>query len=191
MGSAGVPPTHLKLGVRARIDNMTYQEQVTATLIGTFFGFIGSLILFWIKNSWEARQRKKALLKNLGYELDYNINLFLRFEEQLTKLIEVVSADSRDLFLSLNYGSIARFFAIQFYQAGLIAKYLHPEDMKRWNDFLTTLGEGSEAYAVNTVTKWRNSEIDKEGTFQALKYERDQVKYAREFSEYLKGKILP
>jgi len=63
--------------------------------------------------------------------------------------------------------------------------------MKRWNDFLTTLGEGSQVYVVNTVNKWRNSEINKEGAFQALKYEREQVKYAREFSEYLKGKILP
>jgi transcriptional accessory protein Tex/SPT6 len=84
---------------------------------------------------------------------------------------------------------VARFFAIQFCREGLISKYLHPEDMKRWNDFLSSLSEGSEGYIKDKIDQWRNSTIEKKAIFEALKHERDQVKYAREICEYLKSKI--
>ena len=168
---------------------MTFQEQVVATLIGTSGGFIGSLLLFWIKQIAEKRSREKTLVRNLRYEIEYNLHLLKGYEMQLTECIEAVGADGKQTYLSIDYSFIGRHFSIQFYREGLLSKFLHPEDMKKWNVFLSTLGEGSQAYVQDILEQWRNSKIEKEIVFKALKHERDQVKYAREMSEYLKQKI--
>lgn len=170
---------------------MTFQEQVVATLIGTSGGFIGSLLLFWIKQFAEKRSKEKTLVRNLRYEIEYNIHLLKGYETQLTECIEAVGADGKQTYLSIDYSFIARHFSIQFYREGVISKFFHPEDMKRWNGFLSTLGEGSQAYVQDILEKWRKSEVEKDDVFKALKHERDQVKYAREMSEYLKQKIKP
>lgn len=174
---------------RIRGTNMKFVEQIIATLIGTFAGFFGSLVLFWIKEIYQNRHKESSLIKNLCYEFDYNINLLNKYEEELTQCIESIGADSKSVYCSIKYSNVARFFFIQFYREGLISKYLHPEDMKRWNDFLSSLGEGSEEYIKDRLEQWRSSKIDKDAVFKALKHERDQIKYAREMSEYLKGKI--
>ena len=97
---------------------MTYRQQIIATLIGTFAGFVGSLILFWIKEAFQKRKQEKSLVKHLRYELDYNINLLTKYEKDLTQSIEAVGADSRSVFSTIEYAKVARFFSIQFYREG-------------------------------------------------------------------------
>ena len=63
--------------------------------------------------------------------------------------------------------------------------------MERWNDFLYTLGEGSETYVNEVLEKWRKNEETKDETFKALNHERNQIQYAKELCEYLKQKIAP
>ena len=178
-------------GIREVVSGLSFQQQVIATLIGTFAGFFGSLILFWIKESRQKKNKEDSLITNLLYEFDYNINLLCKYETELTQCIESVGADSKSVYCSIEYDKVARFFSIQFYREGLISKYLHPENMKRWNDFLSSLGEGSEEYIKNRLEQWRGSNIDKETVFKALKHERNVIKYAREMSEYLKNEISP
>lgn len=170
---------------------MTFTEQIWATLVGTFAGFMGSLILFWIKELVTKRGLQKSLINNLNYELDYNIALYKKYDELITKCIEQTGADDRNAYLNINYQYVARFFAIQFYQSGLIQKYLHHEDMKRWNDFMITLAEGSQQYVLKRLEAWRNGEIKKEEIFGALSYERDQVRDALKTTEYIKNKVNP
>ena len=55
------------------------------------------------------------------------------------------------------------------FRGALISKYLHVEDMKRWNEFLSTLGEGSEIYVNEVLEKWRKNEETKDETFKALR----------------------
>jgi hypothetical protein len=168
---------------------MTFTEQVTATLIGTFGGFVGSLALFWIRQSFQEARREKALLTNLHYEIDYNINLLKTYEDEITRCIQAVGADSREVYLTIDYALIARYFSIQFYREGLISRHLHPDDVSKWNGFLATFCEGGETYVSETVEKWRKQEVTKEQAFKALEHEVNRVRYARKLSEYLKDKI--
>lgn len=168
---------------------MTFVQTILAALIGSFGGFLGALALLWIKVSYDESRKENALVKNLNYELDYNINLLEKYEDQLTKCIEAVSADSKQTYTSIAYAFIGRHFAIQFYQEGLISKYLHVEDMKMWNDFLSTLGEGSETYVDEIVAKWRSDEATKDQTFVVLEHERNQIRHAKDVCQYLKKKI--
>ncbi|WIM05166.1 MAG: hypothetical protein OHM77_10725 [Candidatus Nitricoxidivorans perseverans] len=168
---------------------MTFTQQIVATLIGSFCGFLAALLMLWIKRWFDDRTKEGSLLKNLRYEIAYNINLFAKYEEQLTKAIESVGADAKDVYVAIDYALIARYFSIQFYREGLVSKYLHFEDVKRWNDFLSTLSEGSEAHLNESLEAWRTSTADKEKTFKVLRHEREQVRYAKELSEYIKAKI--
>lgn len=171
------------------VTEMTYTQQIIATLIGTFVGFIGSLTLFWIKEWSQKKKQQKSLVEHLLYEFDYNISLLSKYEADLSKCIEAINADSRSVFTTVQYDKIARYFSIQFYREGLVMKYLHPEDVKNWNDFLSSLGEGAEAYILDTLEKWRDSNIDKQKAFKAIEHERNHVEYARKMCEYLKAKI--
>jgi len=169
---------------------MTFAQQIIATLIGSFGGFLGALGMLWIKSSFDDSRKRKSLIKNLRYELTYNVNLLSKYYDQITKCIEAVGAESKEVYLSIDYTFVARHFSIQFYREGLVSKYLHVEDVKRWNDFLSTLSEGGETYATETVEKWRKNEVDKEQAFRVLKHERDQIQYAKELCAYLGQKIV-
>lgn len=170
---------------------MTLAQYVAAAFIGSFVGFLGALGMLWIKSWFDDSRKEKFLVKNLHFEIEYNTNLLTKYHDQITACIEAVSADSKEVYLSIDYSFVARHFSIRFYQEGLISKYLHVEDVKRWNDFLSALSEGSEAYANETVEKWRKDEATKDQTFKALRHERDQIQYAKELCTYLRQKIVP
>lgn len=169
---------------------MTFTQQIIAALIGSFGGFVGALVMLWVKTWFDRSRLERALVRNLHYELEYNINLLDKYATEITKCIEAVAADSKQVYLSIDYSFVARHFAIQFYREGLVSKYLHVEDVKRWNDFLSALSEGSETYANETVEKWRNNGASKEQVFRALKHERDQLVYAKDLCTYLRQKIV-
>ena len=168
---------------------MTFWQQLLTTFAGAFFGFISALVLFWVKENVSSGKRDAALVKNLMYELDYNIALYGKYVEEITKVIEAANAGLKSTYLTINYSFVARFFSIQFYQAGLIQKYLHHEDMKMWNDFLIRLSEGGQAYVMSRLEAWRKNEIAKEELFTALQYEREQIEYALKATKYIKQKI--
>lgn len=169
---------------------MTFTQYIIAALIGSFWGFVGALGMLWAKSWFDESRKERALVKNLHYELEYNINLLDKYANEITKCIEATAADSKEVYLSIDYTFVARHFAVQFYREGLVSKYLHVEDVKRWNDFLSTLSEGGETYATETVENWRKNEANKEQVFRALKHERDQIVYAKDLCTYLRKKIV-
>ena len=123
-------------------------------------------------------------------EITYNINLYEKCEKSVQDCIEAISNGSRSVFLKLDYNFVGTFFAIQFYQSGLLLKYFHPEDMRRWNVMLNQIGAGAEAHVTNCVTQWREKKgITQEAVYNALKYEKSQIAYAKKMSEYILEKL--
>lgn len=174
----------------ANVDvQMTFWNHVTATLIGTIAGFIFSLALFWLKERLKQNRLINHLVTNLKYELEYNLNLFKKYSARVSECIEAINSDKKDVYLTLDYNFVASYFSIQFYREGLARRYLHYEDMKRWNDVVSNHSAGTEQYVMDVVESWRKSEIEKDKVFSALKHERDQLNYAIEMIEYLKAKI--
>ena len=168
---------------------MTYWEHVTATAIGALLGFLFGLALFWIKERWFNTDQRKKAVKNLLYEFEYNLNLFEEYKKKLTGCIEALSADKRKIYLNLDYDFVATHFSRRFYNEGYLSDFLHQEDMKRWNIFLSKLSPGSETYIEEEVDKWREKGGDKESVYNALKNERDHIQFAIDMIEYLKTRI--
>lgn len=169
---------------------MSFWESALASSIGAFVGFVGALLIFFIKECWQNKIRRISIVQNLKLEIAYNINLYEEFDKQLQNCIEAISNDSRSLYLSLDYDFVGTHFAKQFYQNGLLLKYFHPEDMRRWNVMLTQISAGADKYVTECVDQWREKkEIDKEEVYKALKHEKNQVAYAKEMSEYIRSKL--
>ena len=169
---------------------MTFCESALASSIGAFVGFVGALLIFFVKEWWQNKVRRTSIVENLKLEIAYNINLYEEFEKQIQNCIEALSNDSRSLYLNLDYDFVGTHFAKQFYQNGLLLKYFHPEDMRRWNVMLTKIGAGADKYVTACVDQWREEKvIDKEEVYKALKHEKDKVTYAKEMSEYIRSKL--
>ena len=169
---------------------MGFWESTLASSIGAFVGFVGALIIFFIKEWWQNGVRRTSTVENLKLELAYNINLYEGFEKQIQECIEAISNDSRSLYLNLDYEFVGSHFAKQFYQNGLLLKYFQPEDMRRWNVMLNQIGTDGDKYVTDCVDQWREEkEIEKEPVYKALKHEKDQVSYAKEMSEYIRNKL--
>lgn len=169
---------------------MTFWVQVTATAIGALFAFLFGLALFWIKERFMSADRKKKTIKNLLYEFEYNLTWFNEYKKKITDCIEAVSADKRNIYLDLNYDPVAIYFAKQFYNEGYLSDFLHQEEMRRWNIFLSKLYPGSETYVKEEVDKWREKNGDKESVLKALEYEKGEIQFAIDMVEYLKTKIV-
>jgi hypothetical protein len=169
---------------------MTFWIQVTATAIGAFFAFLFGLALFWIKERLISADRKKKAIKNLLYEFEYNLTWLNEYKKKINNCIEAVSTDKRNIYLNLDYGFVAVFFAKQFYNEGYLPDFLHQEEMRKWNIFLSSLSPGSEAYVEEEVDKWREKNGDKKSVSNALKNEMNDVQFAIDMIEYLKTKIV-
>ena len=172
------------------VTGLSFWEQAGATVIGVIVGFVFSLVLFWLKECSSDKRKKGHILENLKYEFKYNLNLYNKALEQVQNCINAVGADSRDTYLNLNYGLITTFFAQRFYQEGLLIKYLHWEDMNRWNALISTHSAGSDRYVMESLEKWRKLKITKEDVFTALNLEQKYLKNTIAMVHYLKAKIF-
>lgn len=168
---------------------MEFWDRVISSSIGSFGGFVGAVGIYLIIGWTEKRKKERNLILNLKYEIQYNLHLFEKYCDQITKCIEGISNDSKNTFININYSSVARYFAVLFYQEGLITKKFNPEDVKQWDDLLIKVSEGSDAYVCNKLTKWRASETSKKEVHEALDFEREQLKSAIKVSEYILGKL--
>ena len=169
---------------------MTFWESVISTSIGAFIGFLGALMIFFIKEKRVSTQRKKSTTGNLKLEIQYNLLLFQKFEGQFQDCIEAISNKSRDVFLNLAYDFVFLQFAQQFYAEGLLLKYFHPEDMYQWNNMLSHFDEGAAKYVSQCVDKWREGDdIDQNTVFKALKDEKKWVEHAKKMSVYILNKL--
>ncbi len=173
------------------VTNLSFLQQVCATLIGVVAGFLFSFILFYIKELVSSQKKKKNLLECLKYEFEYNLNLFKKYLGKIEECIVSVNGDRKDTYLNrLDYSLIAAHFSRSFYSEGLIIKYLHVENMKRWNDFLSSHSDGSEEYLLEQLEKWRKSEIAKKEIITSLQLEEKLLKHSIEMIVYLKEQIF-
>ncbi len=164
--------------------------QIINTAVGAFLGFLSGLIIYWLKTRAGLSKQRKNAIKNLRYELEYNLGLCEEFKGKVSETIETVNSENHSVYLTLDYEFIGSYFAKQFYNGGYLSEFLHQDDMKKWNVFLSRLSAGSEAHIEETLEQWRKFKIDKETVVTSLNLERKDIEFAKEMTEYLLQKIM-
>ncbi|MGR5413048.1 hypothetical protein ACPV52_09870 [Vibrio astriarenae] len=169
---------------------MDVATEILNAALGPFLGFVGAIILFFLKEKWTASRKKKSTISNLKLEIRYNINLYSGFIEQLSNAISAVSSGSRKVYVRLDYDFIASFFAKEYYNSGLLLSAFHAEDLKRWNVMLSSLSSGYEQHVLDSLEDWRAEKgVTQDQVYHTLEHELKQVKYAKEMSEYVLAKL--
>ena len=169
---------------------MEESTELLNAALGPFIGFLGALILFFIKEKWTSLCKKRASISNLKLEIQYNLNLYSDFIEQLSGAIGAVSSGSKHVYVRLDYDFIATFFAKEYYNSGLLLTAFHAEDVKRWNVMLNSLSAGYEQKVLDSLEEWRMEKgISQDEIYHVLDHELKQVKYAKEMSEYVLNKL--
>lgn len=164
---------------------MEFYKQLFITSIGSFLGFSFALILFFLQNKYQEFKNEKAIVKNLAFEVEYNIHYLQKCLEQLNKCLEKITNDKTDTYIHIDYNFIGRYHTKRFYNEGLISKYFMPENVRDWNIYMDDLGEGSEKYISEEIEKWRNGQVNKENLLTALDLEKELIQNGIDISEWI------
>lgn len=143
---------------------MTFWQTVAATavgsLVGTTFGFIFSIALFYLTRCWDRKILKRDLKKGFINELDRNIF-------QLERLVDAFKRDKQDVqegrkgmaeiqeFILTNYHT---HFYEQYLQKGFFYDDLTVGDAIRLDSVAIHLSKGQEEKLNNEVKKYRQGE---------------------------------
>lgn len=166
------------------MEELTFKE-FYSPMIGTFLGFLSAVLIAEYKSYRKLNAEKKTLLKNLKYELEYNINLYNGFVKEISTAMASLASGSKNTFLKLDYHFVGTHFAIEFYQKGLIVDYLHQEDMKRWNNMLNRIGRGEQDLILDKFDAWKQDQLEAASLHDYLLDEKKHLEYAKDMSEYL------
>ena len=154
---------------------MTFWQSVFSVFIGTVFGFIFSIVLFYITNIWRSKKAKEALEKSLIKEFEYNISFFRQLIEKLNKSIEKISSDDTELHFFLNYVYYQRLFLQSYFQQGYLYDKLDPDDIILLDNILNHISVYGGDYINNNIQLWEEGQITKQKANQVLGYERDTM----------------
>ena len=72
---------------------MTFQEQMFATFLGSVFGFIFAIVIFYTQERYKEKKEQKNIFSNLREEIWFNISVV----EQWTNLLKGAIERSQNL----------------------------------------------------------------------------------------------
>jgi hypothetical protein len=113
------------------------EEQASSFSFGSALsGFFVALLIIWIGEILRDVFEKRNLVASLKFELDHNLFLYGKFretiEEQKKKIFTPNGAHPTDIDRP-DYSLCAGHFTTKFYESGLLALYLTPDELSNWN----------------------------------------------------------
>ena len=166
---------------------MNFIEQIAASFIGTFFGFIFAIILFYITNKILEIRNKKVLLKHLKREFEYDISQIKGWIEEIDKILRKITANDSNVFSYLKYSYFARSFIQQAFNSGILYNKLNDEEISNLNTILSHCDLGFEGYINSLITQWKSSSIEQKEVLSKFEYEKEALsKYQKELAEFIK-----
>lgn len=170
---------------------MEFYQQLFFTCTASILGFCFALFLFFLQNKCQDKKNEKALVRNLIFEVKYNIHYLQKCLEQINECIEKVAEDSTDTYLNIDYNFIGRYHTKRFYNEGLISKYFIPENVRNWNIYMDELGESNHKYISEEIEKWRDGLTIKSKVLKELEEEKGHIQYGIHYSEWVLLKLKP
>ena len=173
------------------IDNlesqMSFGEQISASFIGTFFGFIFAIILFFITNKIIESRNKRMLLKYLKREFEYDISLMQEWVNEIDKILRKITANDSNVFSYLKYSYFSRAFMQQAFNSGIMYKKLNNEEILQLNTILLHCDIASEGYINSLITQWKSGSIDQKDVLFKFEFEKDSLtQYKRQLDDIIK-----
>ncbi|MEK6690538.1 MAG: hypothetical protein AABY78_04435 [Nitrospirota bacterium] len=169
---------------------MTFQEQVIATLLGSLAGFLFAIVIFYITENIRTKRIKKNLTKNLKREFEYNISLLQEWIDEIDKILRKITANDTQVFSYLKYSYYQRLFAQESFHFGILYElYNNNEDISTLNAIFFHCDINEEQYINQIITKWKDTQIEQKKALSTFEFEKETPqKYKKQLTELL-GKL--
>jgi len=132
---------------------MNFWQLIIVTFTGSFLGFLGALVIFWIQDYLKKNKLDKAIVDNLKLELKYNINTYTEYINVIQECMDMVTNNRKDVSLNLRSDYLSTHFSRKFYQSGLL---LTEYPINRFNYKSPALWKqpGNLAYRLGLCRQW-------------------------------------
>lgn len=137
---------------------MNFSNQVLASFLGSSFGFVFALILYFLTLKVNRHLNKKALLKNLKREFEYNLLSVDQWIGEVERIIHGITVNSPSIYGYVKYSDYLRLFIGDTFRTGLLYEIYTNEEIAIINQILSHLNLGAEQWVNNAFHKWRNSQ---------------------------------
>ena len=162
-------------------------QQIFASFIGTFFGFILAIVLFLITDTVKARSAKKILRKHLKRELEYDITLIQKFIDDIDKILHKITTDDSSVSTYLKYNYLQRSFIQRAFETGIMYDELNNDDISQLNALIMHCNFGSEQYVNELIQSWRERRQEQKGALGKFEFEKELLQnYKKLLEEILK-----
>ena len=130
---------------------MSFKEQVFASFIGTFFGFISAFILFLLTNYIRSLKINKNLKNHLKREFEYDVSLLQEWIDEIDTILRKITASDTQVYNYLKYSFFQRYFMQESFKFGIIYKLFTNEDIFNLNEMLVHFDIGGEQFVKSLL----------------------------------------
>ncbi len=168
---------------------MTFEQQVLASFMGTAFGFIFAILLFFITSKIKASLEKKTLRQHLKREFEYDTSLLQEWTDEIDKILRKIAANDLQVFSYLRYTFFQRSFMQEAFMSGIMYKSLNNEEISNLNSVLLHCDVGIEQLINGTIQQWNNGQLPQQEALRKFEFEKEQLqKYKKHLREII-GKL--
>lgn len=164
-----------------------FKEQILASFIGTFFGFVFAILLFFITNKMIEIRNRRILYRHLKREVEYDISLIQEWIDEIDKVLRKITAKDLNVFSYLKYSYFQRSFIQQAFISGIMYNKLNNEEISQLNTILSHCDINFEGYVNSLITQWKSSTIEQKEVLTNFEFEKDSLnRFKRELDDIIK-----
>lgn len=140
---------------------MVFWEQVLATFFGATFGFLFSLVLFYVREWRKNKAIKNSVLEAFRRETQYNRKLFERWEKALQRVQAKVAADDRTIVEYIGYTEFLRSFLDAAFREGILFERVDNDFLQDISQMLTLVSLIQEQLINQKIIQWNLQQVTK------------------------------
>jgi len=149
---------------------MTFWQYVWATLLGTFAGFVFSIVLFYLTERLKRQRERSKILKGLRRELAFDLALLDSWLKGIEDARPQVAAGDRNIFLYLDYTRFLSIFIQQAVREGILYGILSDAELINLDKAMKSCNLVAEQGFSTKLDQWKNGQIDNKEMFKTLEF---------------------
>lgn len=170
---------------------MKFGEQILATLIGSFAGFVLAIILFYITEKIKNSSTKTGILKSLKREFQYNLALIDEWLNNIDKILRQITANDLQVYSYLKYSGFQLFFLQTAFQWGILYNLVENEDIGKLNNILSHCSLLTENYVMDKINLWKSRQIDQKEALSIFEFQKEKLQTFKNDLQKIMQKIKP
>jgi hypothetical protein len=168
---------------------MDFWQQVLSTLIGTFAGFLLSLALFYLTETWKNSRTRKDLGANIAKEIQFNLDFLTQYKTDFEKMLRQVTAGDKQIFTVFRHNKLQRLFLQEAFQKGLLYKNLSTDEVVAVDAMLSYFLPYRDQILWTTLNEFQNGQKDIQATLFVYEWDREQIEKYIKLLNTLKSKM--